>query len=277
MPGQDLAFYAAPGPLTELSADQVELIRGLDPDPRGLCRAAQGLVVSPPDAAGAGLSEHRMAESNTRPARALVGRVLELDAAPLDRRRPAERRVVGTCRHFAVMATAFLRAIGVPARARCGFATYFVAPQKVDHWIVEYWSPEDRRWIRIDPEYVGRDTPGAARAEDLLPGEFLTAGEAWQLVRSGQEDAALFGVFGTENWGAGEIRGNAMRDLASLVDKVEMLPWDVWGPMEDSYDGTTGREFDGLIDQLAAACGDHDEPELERVYEQLAVPASLIG
>ena len=67
-----------------------------------------------------------------------------------------------------------------------------------------------------------------------------------------------------------------MRDLASLVRKVEMLPWDVWGPMEDSYDGKTGADFDVLIDQLAAACGDHDEPELERIYEQLAVPASLI-
>jgi len=273
---RDLAFYAAPGPFTELTTDQVELIRRLDPDPTALCRAAQGLVVSPPDAAGAGLSEERMAESNTRPARALLGRVIELDPAPLDQRRPAERRVVGTCRHFAVMATAVLRARGVPARARCGFATYFVAPQKVDHWIVECWSGEDRRWTRIDPGYVGRDTPGAARAEDLRPGEFLTAGEAWQLVRSGQEDPALFGVFGTENWGPGEVRANAMRDLASLVQKVEMLPWDMWGPMEDSYEGRTGPDFDVLIDQLAAACGDHDEPEMERISEQLAVPASLI-
>ena len=85
-----------------------------------------------------------------------------------------------------------------------------------------------------------------------------------------------FGVFGTENWGPGEVRGNAMRDLASVVCKLEMLPWDEWGPMEDSYRGKTGDDFDLLIDQLAAATTDPDEPELKRIYEQLAVPASMI-
>ena len=174
------------------------------------------------------------------------------------------------------MATAFLRATGVLARARCGFATYFIPPKKVDHWIVEYWSGEDQRWIRIDAEYIDRGTPGAAWTQDLRPGEFLTAGEGWQLVRSGLEDPADFGVFGTENWGAGEIRGNAMRDLASLLHKIEMLPWDVWGPMQDSYDGNTGDDFDLLIDKLAVACDDHDMAGLQRIYEELAVPASLI-
>ena len=270
-------FYATPGPLTELTADQAGTIRRLALDPKGLCQVAQGLLVAPADAAGAGLSEQRLAERNTRPASALLQRVLELDGdTPLDHPRPAERRVVGTCRHFAVMATAFLRATDVPARARCGFATYFVPPKKVDHWIVEYWSSEERRWIRTDPEYLDRATPGSARADDLRPGEFLTAGEAWQLVRSGQEDPVDFGVFGTENWGPGEVRGNAMRDLASLVCKIEMLPWDEWGPMKDSYNGKTGDDFDLLIDQLAAATSDSDEPDLKRIYEQLAVPASMI-
>ena len=250
----DVDFYAAPGPLTELTADQTEMVRRLALDPKGLCRAAQGLLVSPPDAVGAGLSEQRMAERNTRPASALLQRVLELDSArPLDHPRPAEQRVVGTCRHFAVLATAFLRATESPRPSTVRLRAYFVPPKKVDHWIVEYWSSEERRWIRIDPEYLDRATPGSARADDLRPGEFLTAGEAWQLIRSGQEDPADFGVFGTENWGPGEVRGNAMRDLASLVRKVEMLPWDEWGPMEDSYNGKTGDDFDLLIDQLAVA------------------------
>jgi hypothetical protein len=270
-------FYAAPGPLTDLTADQTAMIRNLDLDPRGLCQVAQGLLVAPEDAVRAGLSEERMAERNTRPAGALLRRVLELDGAtPLDHPRPADRRVVGTCRHFAVMATALLRATGVPARARCGFATYFVPAKKVDHWIVEWWSGEERRWIRIDPEYLDRATPGSAGVDDLRHGEFLTAGEAWQRIRVGQEDPGDFGVFGTENWGPGEVRGNAMRDLASLARKVEMLPWDEWGPMRDSYEAETGDDFDVLIDELAAVTNDPREPELQRVYEQLAVPASMI-
>jgi hypothetical protein len=274
----DLDFYSAPGPLTELTTDQTEMIRRLALDPKGLCLAAQGLLVAPPDAVGAGLSEQRMAQRNTRPASALLHEVLDLDGAtPLDKPRPADQRVVGTCRHYAVLATAFLRATNVPARARCGFATYFIPPKKVDHWIVEYWSDDNRRWIRVDPEYLDRATPASARPEDLRPGEFLTAGEAWLLVRSDQEDPADFGVFGTENWGPGEIRGNAMRDLASLVCKIEMLPWDEWGPMEDSYNGKTGDDFDLLMDELAAATRDHDQAALLRIYEHLAVPASMIG
>nr|WP_245939303.1 hypothetical protein [Actinacidiphila glaucinigra] len=36
------------------------------------------------------------------------------------------------------MACAFLRARGMGARARCGFATYFVEGRGLDHWITEY-------------------------------------------------------------------------------------------------------------------------------------------
>jgi hypothetical protein len=46
--------------------------------------------------------------------------------------------------------------------------------------------------------------------------------------------------------------------------------------MEDSYTGKTGDDFDLLIDELASACDEHDEPRLRRVYEELTVPASLI-
>lgn len=270
-------YYAAPGPLTELDTEQAEMIRRLGLDPEGLCRAAQGLLISPLDAIGAGLSEQRMAERNTRPASMLLSRALELDpGVALDQPRRGDLRVVGTCRHFAVMATAFLRACDVPARARCGFAAYFVPPKKVDHWIVEHWSAADRRWVRIDPEYVGRATPASARPDDLQPGEFLTAGEAWRLLRAGHDDPADFGVFGTENWGVGEVRGNAMRDLASLAHKVEMLPWDEWGPMAASYQGTTGEDFDRLVDDLTAATQEPDPSELRRSFESLAVPAPMI-
>ena len=273
----DLEFYAAAGPLTGLTPAHAEMLQALELDPVGLCRVAQGLVIAPGDAAGAGPDERRMAERNTRPAGELLRRALELDDQPIDQPRAPDHRVVGTCRHFAVLATAFLRACGVSSRARCGFAAYFVPDKLVDHWIVEHWSPDDDRWVRIDPEYVDRETPGAAQVRDLRPGEFLTAGEAWELTRAGRQDAADFGVFGTENWGPGEIRGNAMRDLASIVAKIETLPWDEWGPMQASYDGRTGDDFDQLMDELATASRTDDDEELQRVYAQLAVPESLVN
>jgi hypothetical protein len=248
----DVDSYATPGPLTTLTDAQVEMVEALGRDPVELCEAAQRLLISPLDAVVAGLSEERQSERNIRPATVLLARAIELHpTTPLAEERPLEHRVVGTCRHFATLATAFLRAVDIPARARCGFATYFVMPQKVDHWVVEVWSADERRWVRIDPEYVGRATPLDARPDDLRPGEFLTAGEAWLLIRSGDANADDFGVFGTENWGPGEVRGNAMRDLASVVHKLEMLPWDEWGPMHDSYEGLTDAAFDELMDELA--------------------------
>ena len=165
----EVEFFAAAGPLTELTTDQVAMIRALGLGPEGLCRVAQGLVVSPPDAFGAGLSEQRMAERNTRPASALLQRVLELDGVtPLNEPRPPQQRVVGTCRHFAVLATAFLRAAGVPARARCGFATYFVPPRKVDHWIVEYWSSEQRPLDSDRPRVSRSGDPWLRRAPTIF-------------------------------------------------------------------------------------------------------------
>lgn len=269
--------YDTPGPLTTLTGEQADAVRALDLAPLDLCRLAQGLLVDPHDAFGAGLSEERLGERNTRPATTLFARAVELDGStPLTGVRPAEQKVVGTCRHFAVLSTAFLRATSVPARARCGFATCFVVGKAVDHWIVEYWSSEHGRWIRTDPEYLDRQTTTGARTDDLRAGEFLSAGEAWQLVRSGKRDPIDFGVFGTDNWGAGEIRGNAMRDLASVAEKLEMLPWDEWGPMKGSYRNETGPEFDLLIDALAVATADPDGADLAAIYSQLAVPPELI-
>lgn len=267
--------YVQPGKLTELSAQQVAMVRRLDGDPEALCRVIQGLVIQPPHADGAGLSEVRLKERNLRPATALLERVTELDAAPICEPRPPDRRVVGTCRHFAVMSCALLRASGIPARARCGFATYFVPGTHVDHWVTEYWSNDDRRWVRVDSEILGLDL--VRRPHDLADGEFLTGGEAWQLCRGGDRDAMTFGVHGTDHaWGPAEIRGNAIRDLAAL-NKVEMLPWDEWGPMEASYQGETGPEFDELIDDVADVCASEDPTRVQDLYDTLRVPDEMIS
>ena len=264
---------ASPGTLTALSADQARTVRRLGLDAVGLCAAVQGLIALPGDAFGAGLPPDRMAERNTRSAERLLDRVVELDGAPFDRARSADRRIVGTCRHFAVLSVAFLQAAGVPSRARCGFASYFVPAKLVDHWIAEHWSEPAQRWVRIDAEILGTDL--VDRPDDLAAGEFLTGGEVWRLVRTGAIDPMDVGVHGTEHWGPAEIRGNVIRDLAAR-NQIEVLPWDSWGPMDDSYEGRTGEDFDRLIDEVAAACAGEDESSLRSLYRRLAVPSELI-
>ncbi|HZM79247.1 MAG TPA: hypothetical protein VFC19_26245 [Candidatus Limnocylindrales bacterium] len=104
-----------------------------------------------------------------------------------------------------------------------------------------------------------------------------SGGEAWTAHREGRIDAQLFGVVGTENWGPGEIRGNAIRDLAAL-NKVEMLPWDEWGRMEASSKGETGADYDRLMDVIAQTCAADDPAEVAGLYrnEDLEVPRSPV-
>lgn len=189
--------------------------------------------------------------------------------------REPDKRVVGTCRHFAVLSCALLRHRGIASRVRCGFATYFQPNQGLDHWITEYWDDHAARWIRIDSEILGQSI--LTHPEDLTPGEFLSGGEAWSALRRGEIDAATFGVYGTENWGAAEIRGNAVKDLAAL-NKVETLPWDEWGRMTEAYEGKTGPDYDDLLDTLAAVCADDTPAAIAALYErdELRVPLDLI-
>lgn len=265
-----------PGPLTAIDADLGAALAGLPEDPVGLCRVAQGLLMLPDLAPAFGLPDDRQEERSIRSASAVLRRALGFDPAPFHHHREPTHRVVGTCRHFALVSCAFLRHRSIPARARCGFAGYFVAGKQVDHWVTEY-RDSDGRWVRIDSEILGLDV--LDDPEDLAPGEFLTGGEAWRLIRDTGADPQDFGVHGVPHaWGIAEVRGNTIRDLAAL-NKVEVLPWDEWGRMARSYEGSTGAEFDALIDEVAAACASDDLTRLEGTYatEDLRVPRALLG
>lgn len=261
--------YSVPGCLTTLRPDQVHLAESLPADPRGICKAVQSLVIQPFDAPSAGIPTERLPEKSRRSAAVIVDALIAQDPRPLSAPRTPERRVVGTCRHFATLATALLRLRGVPARARCGFGTYFRSDRKLDHWVIEY--DVEGRWVRADVEHLDGHWP--AQLDDLQPGQFLTGGEAWQLYRKGEVDGMLFGVGNDEQaWGPGEIRGNAIRDLAAL-NKLEMLPWDEWSRMDESYQGKTGPDFDALIDEIAATT----DPETLYLTEDLRVPEELMN
>lgn len=268
--------YASPGPLTDLtdvSPSVLERVGGAPPD---ICRPVHALVIQPRDAEPLGLADERFAENQVRPAASLIEALLALDPAPLDVARAPDRRVIGTCRHFALLSCALLRYRGVAARVRCGFATYFQPGHGLDHWITEYRHERDGRWVRIDSEILGKDF--LATPEDLPAGQFLSGGEAWTAFREGRIDASRFGVYGTGNWGPAEIRGNAVKDLAAL-NKVEMLPWDEWGRLDASYKGQTGADYDELIDTVATVCAEDDSRAVAELYDldEFTVPAGLIA
>jgi hypothetical protein len=207
------------------------------------------------EAYGLTLSPARQAEVDLRDVASLLARVEALDDRPLTESRPPDRKVVGNCRDFSVLMAGLLKAKGIPARARCGFGRYFVPGKYEDHWIAEYWHAADQRWVLVDAQLDAVQIAKLGVTFDPLDmprDQFVMGGQAWTLYRAGEADPALFGIF--DMHGEGFIRGNLMRDLASL-NLVEPLPWDGWGLCAQIDLPDAGA---ALLDRAAALTADPD-------------------
>jgi hypothetical protein len=274
-----LDFYREPVDLSD-PASQARLFDGLPKGPAALASVVQGLLmhehVAP--AYGLALSGAKHAEAHVRAVEAMLQSIAAHDPRPLtEARAPAERQV-GVCRHFTLMHVAMLRHQGVAARARCGFGAYFEKGKFVDHWVTEYWNEGHRRWMLVDPQLDARQRELFKIAFDPLDvprDQFLVAGDAWALCRSGKADAKAFGIL--DMWGPCFIAGNVIRDFAAL-NKREMLPWDGWGAMTPN-----DAEIDvALIDKVAALTRQPDAhfDELCALYHsdrRLSVPAVVFN
>jgi hypothetical protein len=273
----ELDFYASPGAMTDLTGLDAALFAGLD-DPVAITHAVQGVVLHRfwVRTYGVVVPPEREDEIQSRSATAMVRRVLEFDRRPLATRREPANRFLGNCRHISVLTVALMRRIGIPSRARCGFASYFEPGRWVDHWVVEYW--ESGRWRMLDAQIdeVQRPLTALVAASDDLPqGLFLPAGTAWLRCREGLEDGDRFGIL--DMWGQWMIRGNIARDLAAL-NKVEMLPWDGWGALCVGQGVVVGG--DTFVDDVAALTVDGDFVERRDRYQRddgLRVPPRVMS
>lgn len=260
-----------PGPL----AGEYEC---LPRDIPGLVKVVQGLFVHIFWAERYGVTPTE--EQKTHVQARLVSRILEkvkkLDPLPLTVARPLEKCFFGNCRDFTVLMCSMLRYQGVPARARCGFGTYFMPNHFEDHWVCEYWDGE--RWVTVDAQLdaLQRERMGITfNTLDMPAGEFVDASDAWLRCREGGEDPDKFGIF--DMHGLWFIRGNLLRELAAL-NEAEMLPWDVWGFMEVQDADMTPEQWN-LLDSVARALVAGDQAEIERLYREgpgLKVPPSMV-
>jgi hypothetical protein len=182
--------------------------------------------------------EGRTGEYELRATRDLLAGVLAHDAAPLTVTRSEAQRLIVDCRHHATLLCALLRQQGVPARVRCGFATYLEDTHYQDHWVTEVWDGE--RWLLEDPDLM---------KHDVSRDEFITAGKAWQLARSGAMLPEQFGYSG--EWrGWWVLRHDVIRDLAAL-NKFESLSSDNWRLIE-AEEGDVTDDDRALLDRAAA-------------------------
>ena len=270
------AYYARYGMITDPGRFE-GLFTDLPADLSQLCSIIQGVLLHAfwAERYGESLSKERTAEAGIRHIERILGKLLDIDAGPIEETRPLSKRLVGNCRTFSVLLAALMQSKGIPARARCGFGRYFDPDRYEDHWICEYWNESQNRWIMVDAQLddfqrqaldVGFDPL------DVPADEFIVGGKAWLHCRKGDWDPNHFGIFDMR--GLWFIRGNLIRDIASL-NKVELLPWDGWGLIDCQDDELSPEEL-SLLDSTASMTSDEvDTTAIREAYavnEDLKVP-----
>ena len=264
-----LDFYRGAGPMTADPA-HAELYKALPDDISGLTHVMHGLLlhqhIAP--AYGQKLSGQRLDEPHIRSVRKMLDQLLAHDDRPLTAARAPDKRLVGVCRHYTALFVTMLRVKGYAARARCGFGAYFEAGKFIDHWVCEYWNTAQSRWMLVDGQIDKLQHDLFKIDFDLLDvprDKFVIAGEAWRQCRDGVQDADKFGIM--QMTGLWFIAGNVLRDFAAL-NNVEMLPWDVWGPMMRPGE-TASTEQLALLDRLAALTRTPDQSfaEIRKLYQ----------
>ncbi|MFN3523715.1 MAG: transglutaminase domain-containing protein [Phenylobacterium sp.] len=200
-------------------------LQALGADLAQAVRAIQGVLIHGEAMEAYGLPRAGFSR-DTLPVAARIDAVLRLDERPLGIGRAPDRRSPGTCRDYALLLCSAMRASGRAARVRCGFAAYLGGAPWEDHWICEVQAAG--RWRRVDAQLdeVLQAAFGVAFDPlDMPPAAFLTADEAWRLLRSARLDA--------RDLGHGEARGawfacvNLVRDRLALEDRVTSA-WDGW-------------------------------------------------
>jgi len=275
------AYYTQPGVMTN-PGPYSELFDPLPSDPAALCMILHGVMALDlwVDFGVLQVPEERRQEWNIRSVESKLRRILESDTRPLTVARPFEQRLLGNCRDTSLLLCAILRHHGIPARVRAGFALW-QRERRVDHWVCEYWKPDEQRWVMVDafldqvrhkqellPQNLrvaladlGCDPP------DVRATHFITGGKAWQRCRMGEDDPNHYGITG-DLWGLWFIRDNMLRDLLAL-NKIEVLPWDHWGMISNKRDDPTPAELT-LLDYIAemTQVGDVAFTEIRKLYEQ---------
>ncbi|MFF0970184.1 transglutaminase-like domain-containing protein [Streptomyces sp. NPDC003703] len=248
-------------------------VRALPRDPGRLAGLVRDLIIHRGEGERFGWTVPRDRlhhDAETRYVTGILRLLAERGAAPLTEPRPPAERFVGTCRDFALLHCALLRATGTPARVRCGFATYFEDGCFADHWVTEFRTPRGT-WRLADAQlhhtYTGLDFDPV----DVPRDRFLVAADAWRACRSGRADPRRFGVIGLDGIsGLWFVGADLLRDLAAL-NGVELLPWDMWGPGA-ADDSALDAAHLALLDTVAAARSEAELRELYAREARLTVP-----
>lgn len=100
-------------------------------------------------------------------------------------KRQASKKIHIVCRGNALMLASTLKAKGIPARVRVGFAKYHYTDGKCDdQWNTEYYDINKNRWVMVDSSGIGGNTTIPNQILDVPKNKFFTAAEAWLKLRN---------------------------------------------------------------------------------------------
>lgn len=119
---------------------------------------------------------------------AMLGELYRRDGRGLTLDRKTDAKLILTCRFTSILMACLLKTKGIPARVRSGFAPYFQVEglpgsTSDDHWINQYWSEKDKKWITID---VDGSIEGYLKFDpyNIPMGVFDYSADAWLDVRN---------------------------------------------------------------------------------------------
>ncbi len=175
----DLAWYGSQGAVTS-PGRLARLLEDLPPSIDDLAAVAHGLVLHyrADRPLQLGVPRERLAEIHTRYSEAMLARLAQLRGGSLIEHRGPHERLVGCCRDFTVLLLTMARARAIPARARVGFARYFLAGIWLDHEVAEVWDEAGQCWRLLDAQLAedhvdpepGLSMPSTVTSYDPLGG-----------------------------------------------------------------------------------------------------------
>lgn len=123
---------------------------------------------------------------------ALTAELFRMDERGFVWDRKTENKIVVTCRYVSVLMSAILKAKGIPARSRAGFAPYFQQGISMDHWINQFYNEKENRWVTIDADGFYEESGMFSFQYDMPQDCFDWVAKAYLDVRSGKTDGRQY-------------------------------------------------------------------------------------
>ena len=224
-----LEYYKKHGIMTEITS-QKSMVDRLPQTVEGIVKIVQNIILHEHWVGhyGVELDDKKRKEPWIRSVNDKLIHLREKGFTHVSDRLDHQSKIIGICRDFTLLAVSLCREVGIPARARCGFVTYFEKGKYIDHWLLEYWNYDTQKWTYVDAQLdpiQQKILKIDFNPLDVNEALFLTGPKAWELCRSGQVEAELFGIY--QWWGYDYIVGNLLLDANALL-KLPLQPWDGW-------------------------------------------------